>query len=192
MATSVRGPPRKGYISFGCLISPLLQNTYNFAGIKNPARVVKSANEGMSVVTRNSLNGKCVMAISQEAIFYTNNQRLNHDNSNSTNCTKHSCKCSFLETHHWKEGAASEDKSKLLGNLKTEFDVELLWNAAEFSSPDGKSPSSPKTEILHTEELHISDLISSITPRTHNAVEVPILKPQIPLSVRHVCNAKIH
>jgi hypothetical protein len=192
MASSVRGPPRKGYISFGRLISLLLQSTYNFAGIKNPARVVKSANEGMSVVTRYSLNGKCFMAISQEGIFYTNNERLNHDNSNSTNCTKHSCKCSFQKRHHCNEVAASEDKSELLRNLKTEYDVELLWNAAEFSFPDGKSPSSPKTEILHTEGLHISDLISSITPRTHNAVEVPILKTQIPLSVRHVCNAKNH
>ena len=119
-------------------------------------------------------------------------QSLNNDNPNSANCTKHNCKCSFLETHHWKESAASEDNSELPGNLKPEFDVELLWNAAEFSSRDEKSPSSPKTEILHTEELHISDLISSITPRTHNAVEVPILKTQIPLSVRPVCNAKNH
>jgi hypothetical protein len=99
----------------------------------------------------------------------------------SKNCTKHRCKCSFIEKISHEEFADSKEKVELLVNPVIEFNVELQRNTAEFSFPDLQIFPALKPEVLSVEELQFIYFLSYIRPRTHNEGDFAIWKSQIPL-----------
>jgi hypothetical protein len=152
-------------------------------GIKSLTQVVKIANADISGVTRISLNGtpKSLLAIIPGVYLYTNNQKLHSDNSNSKNCTRHRCKCSFIEILPQGEHAASEKQTNLLASPRIKFDAELQRNVAEFPLQGLQMFLNLKPEVHSIEKLHLIQCISSIRPSIHNAGNFAVWKSQIPL-----------
>jgi hypothetical protein len=117
----------------------------------------------------------------QQEVIFALKIFLNSDNWSSKNCTKHRCKCSFIEKGSQEECVDSKEKVELLVNPVIEFDVELQRNDVEFSFPDLQIFPALKPEVLSFEELHFIYFLSYIRPRTHNEGDFAIWKSQIPL-----------
>lgn len=148
--------------------------------IPNLARDVKLANVDTFVVTRAFPNGTFLVVPSPH---WMEQLGADTDLDGSRNCTKHNCRCPYMDMPVQEERAATPEKADLLWTPEIEAEIERWQQTGSFPFPDLYIYPAPSPQFFSFEDLRLIHHVASVSSELgiHDASNFTIWTRQVPL-----------